>query len=1320
MDALSTIESCWKYGQLIKEYIEKTKEAHKERANYLSTILTVLHSLRGLKRRLSIGLGQSIPEPLRILVKPVSKPLPGGHVVFDGSREADGVLLALNESLAKLAKKLKERKGFKKAFDRLSWYFDDAEVKEQIDAVVLQRRVIEDLLQELDREEAAEDRVVFKDTNRRLKDVESTQRQEIREKEKRDIVHWLSPLNSLQQQDAFYKDKYASEKWLLETSEFKAWISGHIQACLWLYGDPGAGKTVLSARITQHIKDEYTNRNSIVLDLYIDYKDSESQSLGNLIGSLVKQVVQHRQFDVRSQKLKDLYHRSQDGEIAPAPADLMDVLQEEFRQYARVYLIIDGWNDVSDDARAKFNDYVTFLSTLDNVNTMISSRSSESETATRLASCTKCGTSEMTPHVYCEQCANSEFCLDCSAKGFSCGRTGHQMIQTDRLSVLVKATDGDIREYVKWEMSRELGHSKKRHINPRLGSTSFSTTILDRRLVQKPSLIEEIPKKIALKSRGNYQLAMLYVDSIKRMPTVKDVEDALQTLPEDLPGIYQSMMERFDDLKPRKRAKAVKFVLRWIACCARPLSFPEMQQAYAIEVGSHEYDPEDYLLDEDDIIQDTNGLVNIAFDQSSVRVHLTMHEYLHDNQPKYSSKKDEIDTALRILTCLNYDIFESPCIDDESAEIDTRLKELPLMAYASQYWPEHVASVCEVPEVKEFLLRFLSHQGKIASCLQVAHRQGFRNSIDFDVRKGVNGLHLAARYGLSSVIPDLVSTLGVDSTDPVYGQTALMYACRSGNLDVVDLLLAQKACVNLKSKRGNAAIFDAYVGWFGSNDKFSQATKRLLQVPRIDVNLRCEQKSKQTLLMLASHHGDIDTVRQLLSLDDIQINLTDQDGNTALLLAVQTGNLDVVQLLLAHKEIAINLSNENRETALTIAAKRSDPHMVDLLLSNGADPTARDPFLRAVDTGEVSIVKVFLQHQVSVHVLDSSSRTLLHSASLNGHDAIVNLLLDWDISVNAQGSRGETALHEACRGGRRRTSTLLIAAGADKTITDKSGRTPLMVARENAWKTAHYRIMNLLDPPAKEQAITHAEQLPMWSLVHIGLFEQVKQRQEGGTAKMLDQDPDTGNTALHYGVLDPRQKILEFLLGAGVSQSCTNHEGRTPLHLAVVHGNLLLTEVLLTYPNPPLLAKDSLGCDVLELAHRSEFEWRHLIAVALIKAGAEVDPDDRTNIQRTFMEAVKQGETKVASYLIGKGADILYPGDDGLTAKQIALTRSDVDMLGILRKHKSFFIPITCDGPDSGDEGDPVSPAASENGPLSIGPDLSKPAFRPRKIDVVV
>ena len=1096
-----------------------------------------------------------------------------------------------------------------------------------------------------------------------------------------------------------------------------------------------------------------------MLCLYLDYKEKENQTLENLIGSLVKQLIQYQHYGYRSKELKKIYEASR-GEAKPKKEDMIRVLLEEFKSYSRVYLIVDGWTDVSEGVRKGLETLIFDDLQANNISSMITSRYAETDSAAVTVECSVCHFKPLNMYWSCRLCDVYDLCEECKNDGHSCGIEGHELEEPyDRVEIQVHATKDEIREYVKWEMRRETKHENSRRRDKRIGGISLSSTSLARRLAAKPSLEEQIPDEIARKANGLYLLAKLYMDSLKVMRNVNEVETALLNLPDGLDAVYEEKMDRIVNQTPHRNADWAKEILYWIVSTKRPLSLQELQHALAVKPGATKYDPY-YETQEADIILCTAGLVTIdpetiASNKRAVRMHVTFHDYLYECREKWFPGTESAVT-ITLLTYLNFDELVQPCDTDSSASIESRLEALPLLSYASQYWGDHVSKFCSEPQVQSIVLDFLSDTGKLASCIQAAYFVDLKLNNDLDVRKGLNGLHMSAMYGLDPVISDLVMTKGipVDSIDPTYEQTALMYACRHGHFNTVMKLLELGASINVRSAREKTPFFEAYLG---KGEGHRQITKLLLERDDLRINERSfVEERNRTALMMAVCFDDEEVLARLLKRPDVDMNVQDLQGYTALSLAVLGGKTYFVELLLSHPDTQPNLGNIVGSTPLTIAAQSGNTDIVELLLTKGADASIQDrqgrgtALQRAVDMGQINMVQTLLRHHADFHTIDGDGRGLLHSASINGHENIVRLLLKAGLAKNATGSRGETPLHDASRQGYYGVARALLDEGADVTIKDRSGRTPATVA----WQNGHMKVMRLLwghgndANGTTEETIPDKELLPTWSLAKIGLIEMIRLRirqlekeetehsSPVNTLKLSDQDPDTGNTALHYAVDRRRNNILALLLEARLSPDCQNNIQRTPLHLAAFQNDLKSTKILLIH-KPRQDLRDTWDMTALTIAQN---HGSFILAVSLIDAGAEIEEANRTHTQSTFFAAVKLGNTKVVAELIAKGADHMQVDPDtGHTAKQIARGNDDVEMLQTLDTHKSEYFAYRSDSQRLEDFASatstpgttpsatmgatppltPFSPLVSPPPVMSppgtpAGPDFSKPAFRPR------
>ncbi|KAF8245541.1 hypothetical protein K440DRAFT_587008, partial [Wilcoxina mikolae CBS 423.85] len=142
-----------------------------------------------------------------------------------------------------------------------------------------------------------------------------------------------------------------------------------------------------------------------------------------------------------------------------------------------------------------------------------------------------------------------------------------------------------------------------------------------------PQLANDIVKVLLEQAEGMFLLVNFQVDHILRQPTPKKQRQALLGIPKDLNATYDLAMEKIYRLDDTQKQLALD-VLIWIVNATRPLRFPELQLAVAIEDGDFEVD-EEALADPDTIIDLCASLVVLEKETQGVRlVHYTVQKYL--------------------------------------------------------------------------------------------------------------------------------------------------------------------------------------------------------------------------------------------------------------------------------------------------------------------------------------------------------------------------------------------------------------------------------------------------------------------------------------------------------------------------------------------------------------------------------------------------------------------------------------------------------------------------------------------------------------------
>ena len=188
-----------------------------------------------------------------------------------------------------------------------------------------------------------------------------------------------------------------------------------------------------------------------------------------------------------------------------------------------------------------------------------------------------------------------------------------------------------------------------------------------------------------------------------------------------------------------------------------------------------------------------------------------------------------------------------------------------------------------------------------------------------------------------------------------------------------------------------------------------------------------ESEERNMDLIAAAGRGDIETVKKLME-EGADIHASNASGVTPLIAAAYQNHVDVAELLI-DAGADVNVQDSTQQSAYLISTSDGFLELLQLTLANGAD----------------------------VRSLDSYNGTGLIRAADRGHVEIIAELLKTDIDVDHINRLNWTALLEAIilgDGGARHTEVvrLLVEAGADVTLADGNGVTPLEHARQRGYE----------------------------------------------------------------------------------------------------------------------------------------------------------------------------------------------------------------------------------------------------------------------------
>lgn len=324
------------------------------------------------------------------------------------------------------------------------------------------------------------------------------------------------------------------------------------------------------------------------------------------------------------------------------------------------------------------------------------------------------------------------------------------------------------------------------------------------------------------------------------------------------------------------------------------------------------------------------------------------------------------------------------------------------------------------------------------SAYLVATSEGFLELLDLTLRSGAR----------------------VDDKDSWNG-TGLIRAAERGHHDVVGHLLRAGIARDHVNRIGYQAVHEAV--WLGEDTRAYVDTVRVLVAGGVELD-RPSGTEGLTPLEMAHRRGH---ERLAAVLEAATSAPVPADPDLALLEAAAAGDADAAATAL-RAGADLETRDDRGRTPLLLAAAADRVDVARLLVALRADPDALDdqhdtPWLVTGVTGSVAMLEALLPAEPDLTLVNRYGGVSVIPASERGHVEYVRRVVTTGIDVDHVNRLGWTALLEAVilgDGGPRHQEVvrILLEAGADRTIADRTGRTAL----DHAEAEGHREIAELL------------------------------------------------------------------------------------------------------------------------------------------------------------------------------------------------------------------------------------------------------------------
>lgn len=488
------------------------------------------------------------------------------------------------------------------------------------------------------------------------------------------------------------------------------------------------------------------------------------------------------------------------------------------------------------------------------------------------------------------------------------------------------------------------------------------------------------------------------------------------------------------------------------------------------------------------------GIIFIMSRQSNKKCYLMLdisknnHKNMHNCTPKnteryirlsnhidgYEPRNITIDEQIKIYTPLFYEKIITPLnlinIKDVIQSIINNNKPLLLKNHPMEQCYS-VINKCNnklaqnIKLSSQYLLYRRTYSLRVIDCLNnndTNIQSYLDDGVDIDVvTNDKTALIVAIEKGFLTTIQQLINYgANVNNMDI----SPLHYACKLGNIEIVQLLLGNGADINLINNSGNRPIYYAcdlgnielikYLIEHGANFNDLNIIDNLINaIDNNDIELLKyyiehgaaideEDSNGYSILMYACMHNKYDMVSYLID-NGADVFDTDNYKYTALHHSSKA-SVNIVQCLLNNVQQMSDSNEESMSVKQYVNIRAIDNENIDSDTDedNSEKTTA---LILAVSENNIEVVKLLLNNGADVSIRNEDKKNALHTALKHKNEEIFNILFDYINPykkvniINMQDWSGDTILHMAHSNGYDEIVNKLIENGANTRIRNNDG-----------------------------------------------------------------------------------------------------------------------------------------------------------------------------------------------------------------------------------------------------------------------------------------